>query len=201
MHPQSGARARRNNRAVVQHAASRLSGSASRDVCAEADLRLLDEAYLHGRDRSSIGAQTGHGRSCDNQRLDSAVSNDIGRRATVGCERRWHCERAASRHRVARRRCETLRARAAQRERRAAARRVPREYPDRRRASSRSICSCASPTSTASSARCMKTLAEEGESHAAGVWLIDEDEQGCEFWMAHLCSDGVHRAAARLGPT
>ncbi len=32
----------------------------------------------------------------------------------------------------------------------------------------------------------LKTLAEEGESHAAGVWLIDEDKQCCDFWMAHL---------------
>jgi signal transduction histidine kinase len=32
----------------------------------------------------------------------------------------------------------------------------------------------------------LKTLAEEGESYAAGVWLLDEDKQDCEFWMAHL---------------
>ncbi|HTM02737.1 MAG TPA: GAF domain-containing sensor histidine kinase [Vicinamibacterales bacterium] len=32
----------------------------------------------------------------------------------------------------------------------------------------------------------LKTLAEEGESHAAGVWLINEEKPTCEFWMAHL---------------
>jgi len=32
----------------------------------------------------------------------------------------------------------------------------------------------------------LKTLAEEGESHAAGVWLINDEKQTCEFWMAHL---------------
>ena len=32
----------------------------------------------------------------------------------------------------------------------------------------------------------LKTLAEEGESHAAGVWLIDDDRQGCDLWMVHL---------------
>ena len=32
----------------------------------------------------------------------------------------------------------------------------------------------------------LKTLADEGESHAAGVWLINEEKQTCEFWMAHL---------------
>jgi signal transduction histidine kinase len=32
----------------------------------------------------------------------------------------------------------------------------------------------------------LKTLAEEGESYAAGVWLLDEDKESCEFWMAHL---------------
>jgi signal transduction histidine kinase len=32
----------------------------------------------------------------------------------------------------------------------------------------------------------LKTLAEEGESHAAGVWLIDDDRRGCDLWMVHL---------------
>ena len=29
-----------------------------------------------------------------------------------------------------------------------------------------------------------RTLVEECESHACGVWLIDEDGQGCDLWMA-----------------
>src|SRR4029434_2908354 len=32
----------------------------------------------------------------------------------------------------------------------------------------------------------LKTLAEEGESHAAGVWLIDDDRRGCDLWMVPL---------------
>ncbi len=32
----------------------------------------------------------------------------------------------------------------------------------------------------------LKTLAEEGESHKVGVWLIDDDRQGCDLWMVHL---------------
>jgi signal transduction histidine kinase len=32
----------------------------------------------------------------------------------------------------------------------------------------------------------LKTLAEEGESHKVGVWLIDDDRQDCELWMVHL---------------
>ena len=32
----------------------------------------------------------------------------------------------------------------------------------------------------------LKTLAEEGESHEVGVWLIDEDQKGCDVWMVHL---------------
>jgi len=32
----------------------------------------------------------------------------------------------------------------------------------------------------------LKTLAEEAESHVAGVWLLNEDKQCCEFWMAHF---------------
>jgi len=31
-----------------------------------------------------------------------------------------------------------------------------------------------------------KTLVEDCESHACGVWLIDEDQQGCTLWMAYL---------------
>jgi len=32
----------------------------------------------------------------------------------------------------------------------------------------------------------LKTLAEEAESQVAGVWLLNEDKQCCEFWMAHF---------------
>ena len=32
----------------------------------------------------------------------------------------------------------------------------------------------------------LKTLADEGESHAAGVWLLDEDQQCCNLWMVHF---------------
>ncbi|HEY1308603.1 MAG TPA: GAF domain-containing sensor histidine kinase [Vicinamibacterales bacterium] len=32
----------------------------------------------------------------------------------------------------------------------------------------------------------LKTLAEEAESHVAGVWLLNEERQCCEFWMAHF---------------
>ena len=32
----------------------------------------------------------------------------------------------------------------------------------------------------------LRTLAEEGESHKVSVWLIDEDQKGCDVWMAHL---------------
>ena len=35
----------------------------------------------------------------------------------------------------------------------------------------------------------LKTLAEEAESHVAGVWLLNEDNQCCEFWMAHFGGD------------
>ena len=45
----------------------------------------------------------------------------------------------------------------------------------------------------------LKTLAEEGESHAAGVWLIDEDQQCCDFWMAHLFGEVFKDT--NLGPT
>src|SRR6187401_1699833 len=32
----------------------------------------------------------------------------------------------------------------------------------------------------------LKTLAEEAESQVAGVWLLNEDAQCCDFWMAHF---------------
>ena len=32
----------------------------------------------------------------------------------------------------------------------------------------------------------LQTLAEEGESHKVSVWLIDDDQKGCDVWMAHL---------------
>jgi len=32
----------------------------------------------------------------------------------------------------------------------------------------------------------LDTLAEEGESHNVSVWLIDEDQKGCDLWMVHL---------------
>jgi signal transduction histidine kinase len=31
-----------------------------------------------------------------------------------------------------------------------------------------------------------RTLVDEGDSHACGVWLIDEDRQQCELWMAYV---------------
>jgi signal transduction histidine kinase len=31
-----------------------------------------------------------------------------------------------------------------------------------------------------------KTMVEEGESHACGVWLLDEEHQRCEPWMAYV---------------
>jgi signal transduction histidine kinase len=37
----------------------------------------------------------------------------------------------------------------------------------------------------------LKTLAEEAESHVAGVWLLNEEQQCCEFWMAHFGGDVV----------
>ena len=44
----------------------------------------------------------------------------------------------------------------------------------------------------------LKTLAEEGESHKVGVWLIDEDQKGCDVWMAHLDGAGLHRRQSRV---
>jgi signal transduction histidine kinase len=32
----------------------------------------------------------------------------------------------------------------------------------------------------------LKALAEEAESRVAAVWLLDEDQPRCEFWMAHF---------------
>jgi signal transduction histidine kinase len=34
--------------------------------------------------------------------------------------------------------------------------------------------------------RLTKTMVEEGDSHACGVWLIDEELQHCELWMAYV---------------
>ena len=31
-----------------------------------------------------------------------------------------------------------------------------------------------------------KTMVEEGELHACGVWLIDDEHHRCDLWMAHL---------------
>ena len=45
----------------------------------------------------------------------------------------------------------------------------------------------------------LKMLAEEAESHAASVWLIDEDRQACDFWMAQLFDEVFD--ATTLGPT
>jgi signal transduction histidine kinase len=45
----------------------------------------------------------------------------------------------------------------------------------------------------------LKMLAEEGESHAAGVWLLNDDQQCCEFWMAHLFGEVI--TATDLGLT
>jgi signal transduction histidine kinase len=45
----------------------------------------------------------------------------------------------------------------------------------------------------------LKMLADEGESHAAGVWLLDEEKQCCEFWMAHLYGEVF--TAENIGPT
>jgi hypothetical protein len=32
----------------------------------------------------------------------------------------------------------------------------------------------------------IKTLVEESESHACGVWLLDHDGAKCDLWMAHI---------------
>jgi signal transduction histidine kinase len=45
----------------------------------------------------------------------------------------------------------------------------------------------------------LKMLAEEGESNASGVWLLNDEKQCCEFWMAQLFGDVFD--AATLGPT
>ena len=31
-----------------------------------------------------------------------------------------------------------------------------------------------------------QTMVEEGDSHACGVWLLDDDQQRCELWMAYV---------------
>src|SRR5206468_3070932 len=31
-----------------------------------------------------------------------------------------------------------------------------------------------------------KTMVEEGENHACGVWLIDDDHRRCDLWMAYM---------------
>src|SRR6185295_4287861 len=31
-----------------------------------------------------------------------------------------------------------------------------------------------------------RTIVDEGDSHACGVWLMDEDQQCCELWMAYV---------------
>src|SRR5947207_14397628 len=31
-----------------------------------------------------------------------------------------------------------------------------------------------------------KTMVEEGDSHACGVWLIDDEHQRCDLWMAYV---------------
>ena len=64
--------------------------------------------------------------------------------------------------------------------------------------SSRSICWCASPTSKASSARLPKTMVEESESHTCAVWLIDDEQQRCELWMAYV-KDRLFTPERRLG--
>jgi signal transduction histidine kinase len=45
----------------------------------------------------------------------------------------------------------------------------------------------------------LTTLAEQGESQAAGIWLIDDEKQCCDFWMAHLFGEVFD--ATTLGPT
>ena len=41
-----------------------------------------------------------------------------------------------------------------------------------------------------------RTLVEECDSHACGVWLIDEDQQRCELWMAYLADRLYTRKSA-----
>ncbi|MEZ5285120.1 MAG: GAF domain-containing sensor histidine kinase [Vicinamibacterales bacterium] len=45
----------------------------------------------------------------------------------------------------------------------------------------------------------LKSLAEQGESQAAGVWLIDEEKESCDFYMAHLFGEVFD--ASNLGRT
>ena len=44
-----------------------------------------------------------------------------------------------------------------------------------------------------------KTMVEESESHACGVWLIDDDHQRCELWMAYLSDRLYTPTERRLG--
>ena len=32
----------------------------------------------------------------------------------------------------------------------------------------------------------IKALVDEAESHACGVWLLDEDSTRCDLWMAYI---------------
>jgi len=41
-----------------------------------------------------------------------------------------------------------------------------------------------------------KTLVEECDSHACGVWLIDDEQQRCELWMAYLVDHLYTRKSA-----
>lgn len=45
----------------------------------------------------------------------------------------------------------------------------------------------------------LSTLAEQGESQAAGIWMIDDDKQVCDFWMGHLFGEVFD--GSTLGPT
>src|SRR6185436_13999492 len=40
-----------------------------------------------------------------------------------------------------------------------------------------------------------KTMVDEGDSHACGVWLIDDDQQRCDLWMTYV----VDRLFTRSG--
>jgi signal transduction histidine kinase len=40
-----------------------------------------------------------------------------------------------------------------------------------------------------------KTMVEEGENHACGVWLIDDDHRRCDLWMAYM-SDRLYTATS-----
>ena len=89
-------------------------------------------------------------------------------------------------------RCGSPAHRAGSRKHRAAPRRVPREDSDRRREARGG-----SPRPRARHRRLLSGAAEDTrggrESHAAGVWLIDDDRRGCDLWMVHL-DDAVFTA-------